>query len=301
MSDTAESVRRKINSALELESVVRSMKALAASSIGQYESAVNALTDYYRTVELGLATCVDPALMSNTHLKQGHDTEINAVVFGSDQGLVGQFNEVIVDFALQALTAYPGKKNILAVGERIHSRLEDSGLKPSGLLSVPNSVSAITSLIGQILIQSQLDKPRYGASNLYIFHNALSRNSRSGTIYSPLSQRLLPLDIAWVRKLKEIPWPTNNRAEIAVSAAVTNRSGSTLSALIREYLFVSLYKACAQSLASENSSRLAAMQRAEKNISELLEDLNQTFHRLRQSTIDEEMFDVISGFEALVI
>ena len=47
-------------------------------------------------------------------------------------------------------------------------------------------------------------------------------------------------------------------------------------------------------------SRLAAMQRADKNIDELLEDLNGTFHRLRQSGIDEELFDVISGFEELV-
>ena len=74
---------------------------------------------------------------------------------------------------------------------------------------------------------------------------------------------------------------------------------ATLRALIREYLFVSLFRACAESLASENASRLAAMQRADKNIDELLENLNGTFHRLRQSGIDEELFDVISGFEAL--
>jgi F-type H+-transporting ATPase subunit gamma len=74
---------------------------------------------------------------------------------------------------------------------------------------------------------------------------------------------------------------------------------ATLRALIREYLFISLFRACAESLASENASRLAAMERAEKNINELLEDLNRTFHRLRQSGIDEELFDVVSGFEAL--
>jgi hypothetical protein len=51
-------------------------------------------------------------------------------------------------------------------------------------------------------------------------------------------------------------------------------------------------------LASGNASRLAAMQRAEK-IDELLEDLNGTFHHLRQSRIDEELFDIISGFDAL--
>jgi len=69
--------------------------------------------------------------------------------------------------------------------------------------------------------------------------------------------------------------------------------------LIREYLFISLFRACAESLASENASRLSAMQRADKNINELLEDLQSTFNRLRQSSIDEELFDVVSGYEAL--
>ena len=50
MSDTTASLRRKIGSAGDLQSVVRTMKALAASSIGQYEKSVRALGDYYRTV-----------------------------------------------------------------------------------------------------------------------------------------------------------------------------------------------------------------------------------------------------------
>jgi F-type H+-transporting ATPase subunit gamma len=70
-------------------------------------------------------------------------------------------------------------------------------------------------------------------------------------------------------------------------------------ALIHAHLFTSLFKACAESLSSENASRLAAMQRAEKNINELLDDLSHNFHSLRQSSIDEELFDVVSGFEAL--
>ncbi len=57
MSDTTASLRRKIGSAGDLQSVVRTMKAVAASSIGQYEKSVRALADYYRTVELGLGAC----------------------------------------------------------------------------------------------------------------------------------------------------------------------------------------------------------------------------------------------------
>ena len=78
-----------------------------------------------------------------------------------------------------------------------------------------------------------------------------------------------------------------------------SRIATTLAAFIGEYLFVSLFRACAESLASENASRLAAMQRADKNIDGLLEDLNGSFHRLRQDEIDEELFDVVAGYEAL--
>ena len=124
---------------------------------------------------------------------------------------------------------------------------------------------------------------------MYVFHN----RPKAGALYEPVSQRLLPLDREWQRGLAKIPWPTKKLPEVMSDGT------TTLRALIREYLFISLFGACAESLASENASRLAAMQRADKNIDELLETLHGTFHRLRQTNIDEELFDVISGFEAL--
>ncbi|HRQ48727.1 MAG TPA: F0F1 ATP synthase subunit gamma, partial [Rhodocyclaceae bacterium] len=58
MSDTMLGLRRKIGSAGDLQSVVRTMKALAAASVGQYEQSVRALGDYTRSVELGLGACL---------------------------------------------------------------------------------------------------------------------------------------------------------------------------------------------------------------------------------------------------
>lgn len=90
MSDTMASLRRKIDSAGDLQSVVRSMKALAASSIGQYETSVLALAAYYRTVELGLGACFrerEPAALMPGRKRQPEADAIGAIVFGSDQGL----------------------------------------------------------------------------------------------------------------------------------------------------------------------------------------------------------------------
>jgi F-type H+-transporting ATPase subunit gamma len=211
------------------------------------------------------------------------------VVFGSDQGLVGQFNDVVADFAIQTLAALPGKQEVWAVGERVRERLADAGLPLRGLSPVPNSVKAITPLVGQILLESEARQQRGQIAELHLFHN----RPKSGSIYEPVNQRLLPLDETWRRNLAALPWPTGNLPEVLGGGT------ETLRAFIRGYLFVSIFRACAESLASENASRLAAMQRADKNIDELLEDLNRTFHRLRQNGIDEELFDVVSGFEAL--
>ena len=96
-----QSLRRKIGGAGDLEGVVRAMKALAASSIGQYEKAVQSLDGYYRTVELGLSACLrqaDPSLIAAAKPKA--DAPVGAVIFGSDQGLVGRFNEIVVDLAV---------------------------------------------------------------------------------------------------------------------------------------------------------------------------------------------------------
>jgi len=221
--------------------------------------------------------------------KQTVASAIGAVVFGSDQELVGQFNDVVADYAVKTLAALTAKPEIWAVGERVHARLADAGLPLLGLFTVPNSVKAITPLVGQILMESETRRSQGDVAELYLFYN----RPTSGPVYAPVSQRLLPLDESWRRKLAELPWPTGNLPEVMGGGT------ATLRALIREYLFVSLFRACAESLASENASRLAAMQRADKNIDELLEELNRTFHRLRQSGIDEELFDVISGFEAL--
>lgn len=291
MTDTTASLRRKIKNAENLQSVVRTMKAMAASSIGQFEQSVQALVDYHRTVELGLGASIraSSSLVLASWPEQTNAGVIGAIVFGSDQGLVGQFNELVADYAIKALRAMPGKLKVWAVGDRVHARLIDAGLAPAGLFSVPNSVKAIAPFVGRIQLASEVQQTDTETARFYIFHNC----PRPGGRYEPSGQRLLPLDSQWQQALISVRWPTTTTPETIPGGA------AVLGPLIREYLFVSLFRACAQSLVSENASRLAAMQRAEKNIDELLEGVHSAFNRLRQNSIDEELFDVISGYELL--
>jgi F-type H+-transporting ATPase subunit gamma len=287
MSDTLASLRRKIDGAAKLKSVVRTMKAVAASSIGQYEAAVSSLGDYERSVERGLSVCFREGTATAMNPSRGRGA-IGAIVFGSDQGLVGQFNEVTASLVEEKLSVLSAEKKIWAVGERIYARLADAGLSPAGKFTVPSSVEGITSLVTDLQLASE-SKENGGCTEVYVFH----ARPLSGSLYEPVMQRLLPLDAKWQKDLAKIPWPTKTLPEAFGAWSVT------LHAFVREYLFISLFKACAESLASENASRLAAMQRAEKNIEALVTNLNATFYRLRQNSIDEELFDVVAGFNSL--
>lgn len=296
MADSTAHLRRKIGSAADLQSVVRAMKAQAAASVGQYAESVAAIGDYARNVEVGLGACfrlerIRSIARLNSPAPGGRP--IRAVVFGSDQGLVGRFNDTVVDYARHALAALPAGAQIWAVGDRVRTSLADSGMSVQGAFPVPPTVQAITRLVTDILVAvvdttpgvTQADSP----FELHLFHN----RPTTGSAYAPVGQRLLPLDDAWRLDLAARPWPTRLPPELL------GNPDQTMRGLIREHVFASIFKASAASLASENASRLAAMERADRNIDTMLQSLHVQFHRLRQSKIDEELSDVIAGFKAL--
>jgi F-type H+-transporting ATPase subunit gamma len=292
MADSPENLRKKITSAASLESVVRTMKAISASNIIKYEKSAEALEDYYHTIKLGLCAFFRenpfPELLPAKE-KTEKEKISGAIVFGADQGLTGQFNEVIVSYALEKLSALKSLPEIWAVGETVQENFAEAGMPPADLFLVPNSLEAIAPLVGDILLESEIRLNRNEIAEFYIFYNQHTQ----GSAYQPVSERLLPLDEIWLAELRKLSWPTKYLPE------VIGDSHKTLLALVHEYLFTAVFRACAESLAAENAARLATTQRADKNISELLEDLNRTYQTLRQNSIDAELFDVISGFETL--
>jgi F-type H+-transporting ATPase subunit gamma len=81
--------------------------------------------------------------------------------------------------------------------------------------------------------------------------------------------------------------------------ASPHERGVLLAGLLREDLFIALYRAVAEAKTAEHGARLSAMQAAEQNIEERITTLRNQYHQLRQAQITEELLDVVSGFEAL--
>ena len=288
---TAEALKRKIQSAQDLLGVVKTMKALAAVSIRQYQRAVESLADYNRTVEMGLQIVLKESLEA-TAASRSQSMRLGAVVFGTDQGLCGQLNNTIVSHALEEMdkTGIPKEERIIiAVGVRTADILEDSGQKVFEILTTPGSTAGITSMVQDITLLLENWRFKIAVERMHLYYSEYV----SGAIYRPRTLKLIPGDHQWLVGLRREKWASRTLPTFTMD---WNR---IFRALIREYLFVSIYRAFANSLASENASRLAAMQSAEKNIEERLEELSVHFHRQRQMTITEELLDIVAGFEVL--
>ena len=289
---TTESIKRRMKSAGDLLSVVKTMKALAAVSIRQYQRAVESLTDYNRTVEMGLQIVLKERMEPPAHTKAPTVKRLGAIVFGSDQGLCGQLNEQISVFTLEHMKNIGVKKEnrmVLSVGARVADYVEDAGQPIYEVLTTPSSTAGITSLVQEIIMIIDEWHFRHQVDHFLLFYNKYL----TGASYSPHLVQLLPVNREWLKEIAQKKWDSK-------SLPIFRMDGDLIfSSLIREYLFVSLYRAFAESLASENASRLASMQNAEKNIEEQLQELHGQFHRQRQMTITEELLDIVTGFEAL--
>ncbi len=294
MSSSLEALQKQIKSGHDLSSIVRTMKALAASSVLQYEKAVESLNDYYSTVEMGLSVVLASRQEQITLPSSANDGSVLLVIFGSDHGLAGRFNEQIVHFALEEYwsngedTGFPQKSMIACVGEQAYSRVRSGGYQVEENFHVPASIHAITAAVQSLLERIETWREQDGVQRVLLLYN----RPLSGASYESHAETLLPVDLSSVLQ-RRMEWQSRSLPTYTMPAP------QLLSALLRQYFFVSLYRAFAFSLAAENASRLAAMQAAEKNINERLDELISHYQQARQTAITEELLDIISGFKAL--
>lgn len=285
MSEKVLTLKKKIKNGRTLKTIAKTLKVLAAMNRQTYQKIVGALEEYDKTIKLGFIASY-PSI-ETFQLKKTATKKIGAVIFGSDLGLVGQFNDLIADYAAKELKQIPGKKTIWVVGEIIDNKLrtvKEFNIKPA--YRVPISSKYILPLLTQL--QASIDEEIRTLDQLLIFYN-----ETEGPLYKPTFIRLLPLDKKWLNQFATQKWPTKQIPELVDGIE------ETFYTLIKEYLFIEVYRICAKSLFSENSARFLYMKMAEKKIQDHLQGLQLEFNHARQDTIDRELADILSGFEAL--
>ncbi len=286
-----ERLKRKIRNAKELQSVVKIMKTLSAANIREYGEAVESLDQYNKTIVMGLQIIMlnEPKQLL-TVKPVAKKRRLGAVIFGSDQGLCGNFNDLISNYAIDKMNEIEHEERIaLAVGDRVVARLEGAGQPVESHFSFFGDHLGITQVMLDVLVKVEEWRAEKEIDQIVLFYN----RPISGAAFIPQMVYLFPLDMKWLSSLAGKKWPSRSLPTFSMDV------DQLFASLMRQYIFFSLYRAFAESLASENASRLQSMQAAEKNIEDHLDELSVKFHRERQEAISSELLDIVTGFEAL--
>lgn len=278
-------IKKNINSTENLKAIVNTMKAHASSNINQFQNAARASMEYRNVLDMSLFVVLseDEEISPLDEVKKGARLHI---VFGSDHGLAGRFNERITTFALENISKSE-EDIVIIIGQQVFQRLKDD-LNIYRTFMQPQSTDNISSKVNGLLVQIDEIKEEYPIEKINLYYNKPYENAT----FAEETELLFPIDLFELAN-KKSEWKSRSVPTYFAEKEIL------ISDLVKQYFFITLFRAFCFSLASENASRLASMQSAEKNIDTRLEELNFLFRRERQNSITEELNDIVSGFKAI--
>ena len=286
MAQTLENLSRQNETLTSIRSIVGTMKTLSAINAVPYEHAARAIEAYHQTILQGFAAFAHRA--GEIALDAEPTAPQWVMVFGSDHGLCGNYNETLAELVSQHCQTL-GAPRLLAIGSKLHDALVEQGRAPAMLLLPPASAEGIGRLAGEIVLR--LDALSQGQPLHHLAVTlAFTQRGEQGQ-REPVIRRLLPLEPSLLRPDKR--WPSRSLPDYRMD------SSALLAALIRNHLFASVFRASAEALVTENAARLALMQQAEQSVDEHRDQVRGELRSVRQTEITNELMDIVTGFEAL--
>ena len=265
-----------------LRDVIHSMRSLAATYLRRAEERLSGLRAYADTVGRAIEDCLFGREIALPEPEAGGAA---ILVFFSEQGLCGRFNEVIADAAAERAKEV-GARRFIVVGKRgpaliRREKLDVIAEMPS--TTSPDGDDVVIHAIAKTVVGLR-ERETFG--ELYLLH---ARYLSPGRI-EPAFERVLPLDLS---QWRDPSAPRRTQPHLALSRL------DLLRELVSEYTFISLFRAMTESLAGEHGMRLQSMEAAKGNIDDALEELQLQSRIQRQNEITSELLDVVSGATAL--
>jgi len=286
MAQTLEHLSRKNDTLTSIRGIVHTMKTLSAINAAPYEQAAQSIEAYHHTVLQGLAAFVYRTGGISLLAQSTQPSRRLLVVFGSDHGLCGNYNELLANAATEYNTAEPiAEQHILCIGSRMRNALLEQQLTPDVVLMPPASADGVGRLAGDIV--THIDSLGRGQplANLAVTL-VFTRRAEHG-YQETVTRALLPLDNSLLQPVQR--WQSRSLPDYTMAA------DTLLSSLVRNHVFASVFRASAEAMVTENATRLALMQQAEESVDEQLEVVKQELSSVRQDEITNELMDIVIG------
>ncbi|WP_423604276.1 F0F1 ATP synthase subunit gamma [Sphingomonas sp. MS122] len=284
----------RIGSVKSTQKITKAMKMVAAAKLRRAQEAAEAGRPYAQRLEAVVASLASKVSVSESSPKllagTGKDQVHLFVVATSDKGLAGAFNTNIARLArrrAQELAAEGKTVKFYTIGRKgravlnrlfpkdMHHSIEPGDL---GKLGFADARAYADDLI------ARFEKGEFDVAHLFY------SNFKSVLTQEPTEQQIIPVAV-----------PQGGAETASSGAAVTYEPDeeAILADLLPRNVAIQLYRAIRENAASEQGSKMTAMDNATRNAGDLIKRLSIQYNRARQAAITTELVEIISGAEAL--
>ena len=266
----------QITKAMKLVSTVKLQKAKARA-----ESNKPYFTMLYDTI---CSILVRTGTIDHRYLRESDSKRKAVIAITSNRGLAGGYNNNIVKEITAAFTPEDtdiyalGKKGLEGLSRKGYHIIEDY----SEVMNEPLYADAIH--IGKNVLASYENGE---VGEIYLAYTGF----KNTVVHEPKLIKLLPISVEEIMKDVEIDTLTLMNFEPEADEA--------LDMIIPKYMNNIIYGAFVEAIASENGARMQAMDSATKNAEDMIDDLSLKYNRARQSSITQELTEIIAGAEAI--
>jgi F-type H+-transporting ATPase subunit gamma len=278
---TLEHTQRRRQAVSTIHDIVSAMRAIAAGRIQAAQRALAGARRYEEVVLRGTAAALAGAETPVLPFAWGRAPTL--LVMTSEQPLCGAFNQNVLALAERRWQELrrAGPVHLVVVGQRGRRQLAARGIVPDDSAPAATSLHGLRDLVKRlaVLIGRRIAAGTQGP--LYLVYSRY----QSVTEQVPTEERVLPPDLDHIRRFT----PAHGAYGRYLTRPVL------LAGLIREYAFISMYRVAADSYASEQASRLVAMDNATRNTERILKSLTDLERRERQGQITRQVLELIGA------
>ena len=270
-------IKRKIRTVRNIQQICRAMKTVSSIKLRKAEERIMAARPYAEALRK-MAINLGGSSIDYPHplLAVREVNSVAVVAISADKGLAGSFNANLIRDAINLVRSQPDA-HVLPIGRKITDAFRrmnfaiDTAVSPLGNTPEFRTIAALADYIGS--------------------QYALAVWDRVELIYTQFGGRVTTM------QLLPIEPPTGEEA--AGDIIFEPDPGAILEQLLPRYLRTQLYTAVLSSVAAEHAARVAAMSLATENADELITKLTMDYNKSRQSTITNELTDIVGSAEAL--
>ena len=293
-------IQRKIGAVKKTQQITKAMNMVAAAKLRGAQEAMERFKPYaekFRDVLTSLATRVDPDI--HPLLVKPETTESAAIlVITADRGLCGSYNANVINTAgkwIKARGAEGQNAKVFNIGRkgRDFFRRRKTELNYQLVDQMGKYDYTVARSIAEKLIEAFLAGE---VQEVYMLHSEFINVG----VQRPELRQLLPLSAAEIGGAEAEEGAEAAHAGPHVMEYITEPSAEALMIeLLPKNIEVQVYGALLEAVAAEHAARMTAMDNAQSNCKEMIENLTLAYNKARQASITTELMDIVGGAEAL--